>query len=104
MSWIRPNGKGSDTHIYSKYHTDQLTHPDTTAFHYTAVLYLDNEGETFEGGHLQFQNGPTLRPSRGTVVIFTSGEENRHRVSPVHSGIRRALTFFLTCDKSFSIF
>ena len=64
---------------------------------------LDDESSEFQGGHLEFQNGPIIQPQRGLAVIFTSGEENRHRVTPVHSGTRKALTFFLTCDKAYSV-
>ena len=103
LSWIRSNDNDHSPHIYTKFHTDQLTHADSTAFHYTAVVYLDNENSQFQGGHLEFQNGPIIQPERGLAVIFTSGQENRHRVTPVHSGIRRALTFFFTCDKSYSV-
>ena len=49
----------------------------------------------------------TIKPCcilrRGLAVIFTSGEENLHRVTPVMWGMRRALTIFLTCDKALSI-
>ena len=100
MSWIRPNLNASEAKVYTKYHTDQLTHADTTSFHYTVVIYLDND---FEGGHLQFRDGPIFTPSRGLTVIFTSGMENRHRVTPIFAGLRRALTVFLTCDKAHSV-
>ena len=52
---------------------------------------------------LQFGDGAIYTPRRGLAVIFTSGEENLHRVTPVMWGMRRALTMFLSCDKSFSI-
>ena len=103
LSWIKSNNNATKVKIYSKYHVDQLTHDDCTAFHYTVVIYLDNESEKFHGGHLQFGNGEIYTPRRGLAVIFTSGEENLHRVTPVLWGMRRALTIFLTCDKSYSI-
>ena len=53
--------------------------------------------------YLQFGDGAIFTPKRGMVVIFTSGEENLHRVTPVMWGMRRALTMFLSCDKAFSI-
>ena len=82
---------------------DQLTQADSTSFHYTAVIYLDNESQEFHGGHLEFEGGFQIKPRRGLAVIFTSGEENVHRVTPVTKGLRRAMTIFLTCDKAFSV-
>lgn len=101
LSWIRANPDHQDqSQIYSQYHVDQLTYPDSIWFHYTAVIYLDNESQSFHGGHLQFGNGAIYTPRKGLAVIFTSGDENLHRVTPILWGMRRALTVFLTCDKS----
>ena len=101
LSWIKASS--NETQLYSRYHVDQLTHEDSTSFHYTAVIYLDNESHQFHGGHLQFGDGAIYTPRRGLAVIFTSGEENLHRVTPVMWGMRRALVIFLTCDKALSI-
>ena len=101
LTWI--NSNSTKNHIYTDFHVDQLTQADSTAFHYTAVIYLDNESQEFHGGHLEFEGGFQIKPRRGLAVIFTSGEENVHRVTPVTKGLRRALTIFLTCDKAFSV-
>ena len=104
LSWIHANSVSEERpHIYTKFHTDQLTNVESTAFHFTAVIYLDDESAHFHGGHLEFQNGPIIQPQRGLAVMFTSGQENRHRVTPVHFGVRRALTLFLTCDRAYSV-
>ena len=103
LSWIKANSKEAKNKLYSKYHVDQLTNDDSTSFHYTAVIYLDDESYQFHGGHLQFGDGAIYTPRRGLAVIFTSGEENLHRVTPVMWGMRRALVIFLTCDKALSI-
>lgn len=100
FSWIQQAKNPDDSQKYSQYHVDQLTYPGSIWFHYTAVIYLDNESQHFHGGHLQFGNGAIYTPRKGLAVIFTSGDENLHRVTPVLWGMRRALTVFLTCDKS----
>ena len=42
-----------------------------------------------------------VKPTKGTLFTFTSGEENRHRVAKVVDGVRVALTVFFTCDPDF---
>ena len=83
LTWIHSNKNETKSNLYSKFHVDQLTHADSTNFHYTAVIYLDNESIDFHGGHLEFSDGQKIQPRRGLAVIFTSGEENIHRVTPV---------------------
>ena len=55
LSWIKASSNETKQ-LYSRYHVDQLTHEDSTSFHYTAVIYLDNESHQFHGGHLQVNN------------------------------------------------
>ena len=62
LSWIKANSNETMTKLYSEYHVDQLTSDDSTSFHYTAVIYLDNESHQFHGGHLQFGDGSIYTP------------------------------------------
>lgn len=101
LSQIRPTS--SLNHAYTHFHADQLSHADTTAFHYTTVIYLDTQFDNFTGGSLEFSSQITIRPTVGLAVLFTSGEENMHRVTRVENGQRRAITVFMTCDKHFSL-
>jgi hypothetical protein len=39
-----------------------------------------------------------VEPKPGRLVIFSSGEENPHRVEPVLSGQRFVLSFWFTTD------
>ena len=53
-------------------------------------LVLEGEGEV------------RVRPEQGSLVTFSSGEENRHRVERVREGVRVAVTLFYTCDEDYS--
>lgn len=45
----------------------------------------------------------TVLPSRGRLVVFSSGSEHPHRVTRVTSGERLALTIAFSCDKGAAI-
>ena len=66
----------------------------------TSIIYLK---EPLDGGRLQFEGGEGVRPVAGTMVTFTSGAENTHRVEEVRAGVRIALTMFWTCDEDYFI-
>ena len=87
-------------------HVDLLQYP---SFEYTALIYLNDHGEEYTGGQFSFVDNSenpknerltTIPPAAGTLVFFTSGPENVHRVHKVQSGLRYALTVSFTCDKS----
>lgn len=73
-------------------------------FHYSALLYLSNYGEDFQGGRFIFTDANsaniTIEPKFGRVSAFTSGSENSHFVEQVSSGERFALIIPFTCDAS----
>jgi hypothetical protein len=85
---------------------DEYWHPhvDTEqygSFAYTALLYLSTHGSDFKGGDFEFVDqveGSRILPARGRLLLFTSGPENRHRVTRVESGERLTLTVPFTCD------
>lgn len=115
---------GARSDSESTVHVDEASF---SRFHYSAVLWLnplqDPAGATvpsqganfsnaaasvnscleFDGGRLTFFQAnaePWLaaEPVAGRATFFSSGWENRHRVSPVHSGQRYALNLFLTAE------
>ena len=86
-------------------------------YDYSGLVYLSTQDEHFEGGDLHFydhrdldcspfvdtenpgpcliQGTPTLSvaPRAGRVIIFGSGRENPHRVTPVTAGTRFVLRY-----------
>lgn len=95
---------------------------NTNHYHYSGLLYMSTYGEDFSGGRLSFVKGDgdnseqcssdqcaearlgdenaemIVEPKPGRLVIFSSGEENPHRVEPVLSGQRFVLSFWFTTD------
>ena len=90
---------------------------------HTAILYLGDEGEDFDGGEFVFANALnippelpvdqggcpvdenpgvrqtyTVKPKCGMLVAFTSGPENVHGVLEVKRGSRYALAQWFTQD------
>ena len=98
LSVIRP---GATSVPYTESHVDLYSYEDS-ALHFTSILYL--QGADI-GGELYLERGEEeerkVEARQGTLLIFTSGEENRHRVAKVVEGVRVALTIFFTCDKDF---
>lgn len=100
---------------------DEYWHPHVDLEQYgsfviTSLLYLADAGAEFEGGQFEFvppgtthENGAraparyVVTPSRGKLVLFTSGSEHPHRVTRVTSGTRLALTIAFTCDESAAV-
>ena len=72
------------------------------AFDFTALIYLSEFGEHFEGGQFAFVDAGaealTVEPREGRTVLFTSGAENVHKVHRVSDGVRLAFTVAFTCD------
>ena len=114
---------GARSDSESTVHVDEASF---SRFHYSAVLWLNPlqnpmpvtaswQGTNlstsatadscleFDGGRLTFWEAnaePWLaaEPVAGRATFFSSGWENRHRVSPVKSGKRYALNLFLTAE------
>ena len=114
---------GARSDSESTVHVDEASF---SRFHYSAVLWLNPLHDLeharaqqppngnlsavasdscldFDGGRLTFwdaNSNPWLaaEPVAGRATFFSSGWENRHRVSPVQSGKRYALNLFLTAE------
>jgi hypothetical protein len=83
-------------------HIDKLQYG---SFAYTGLIYLNDYETEYQGGTFTFvdediRRNHTLKPRTGMLNLFTSGAENVHRVDPVTSGVRYALTIAFTCDHS----
>eukprot|EP00455_Lapot_gusevi_P002354 TRINITY_DN1092_c0_g1_i2.p1 TRINITY_DN1092_c0_g1~~TRINITY_DN1092_c0_g1_i2.p1 ORF type:complete len:289 (-),score=37.37 TRINITY_DN1092_c0_g1_i2:28-894(-) len=85
-------------------HIDRIAYP---SFYYTGLLYLTDGGQDFEGGRFLFVDSDgtqtteiPLQPRAGMLSVFTSGDENVHRVEQVTKGVRYALTIAFTCDET----
>ncbi|CAD6210362.1 unnamed protein product [Miscanthus lutarioriparius] len=70
---------------------------------FTAVCYLNNHGEEYNGGILQFQDGDpsSIVPVAGDVVIYTADNRNVHCVNEVTEGERLTLTLWFTRDRAY---
>merc|ERR1712187_623785 len=71
---------------------------------HTAVLYLHNEESgDFEGAEFFWtplaESPPSqwvrVKPEAGRMVMFTTGAENIHGITPIKGGARCALTLWL---------
>ena len=59
---------------------------NVASYDYSAVLYLNSQGEGFEGGDFCFidaEGDEVLEPRAGRCVLFSSGFEHLHRVETV---------------------
>lgn len=75
---------------------------NTKHYDYSSLLYLADFNEEFTGGLFSFIDESTetiIEPSRGRLVIFTAGAENRHVVRKVETGTRYALNLWFSCDE-----
>jgi hypothetical protein len=66
---------------------------------FSALVYLNDHGLHFEGGHFAFVDEDADRripPVKGRLVSFRSGFENMHQVQPVTSGVRFVLALFFS--------
>jgi len=53
---------------------------------YSLLIYENDYGKDFNGGELEFADGFTYKPKRGSYIMFDSSEV--HRVLPIKSGTR----------------
>ncbi|GAB2226281.1 hypothetical protein Droror1_Dr00022082 [Drosera rotundifolia] len=65
---------------------------------FTAVCYLNNYGEDFQGGAFHFQEGEpaSILPMAGDVVMYTADSRNAHSVDEITGGERLTLTLWFS--------
>lgn len=62
---------------------------------YSALVYLNNWGEDFTGGEIEFPlQNVLIHPRQGQLLYFKGDVEHIHEVKRVESGIRKNLVFF----------
>lgn len=74
---------------------------NTPHYDYSALLYLSDYDEEFTGGLFAFKDKTRVHivePSRGRLLMFTSGKENLHHVRRVRSGTRYVMSMWFACD------
>ena len=85
LSVIRP---GATPVPYTETHCDFYSYEDS-ALHFTSILYLRGAEQ---GGELYLEREEgeerEVKPTKGTLFTFTSGEENRHRAHRSGAGIK----------------
>ena len=68
--------------------------------HFSALVYLNSQGEQFQGGSFVFETAAAgmrvVRPRPGLLLAFSSGPENVHWVAPITCGERYVLTLWFT--------
>lgn len=84
-------------------HVDKVRTPQLVV---TSILWLSTVGKDFEGGRLEFLNGPNqssvwIEPKMGRFAAWTSSYENPHGVQEMFYGQRYALILAFTVDKNF---
>lgn len=103
--WSRLDGAQRPQTRHDEYWHPHVDTEQYGTFAYTALLYLSSHGSDFDGGAFEFvdQDGGRVLPARGRLLLFTSGPENRHRVTRVESGVRLTLTVPFTCDPAAAV-
>ena len=87
------------THAYWNPHVDKA---NIASYDYSALLYLNAQGDAFEGGDFAFvdeEDDKTVAPRAGRLLTFTSGLENLHQVREVTKGSRLVLAMWFTCSE-----
>jgi hypothetical protein len=93
----RINGSREAKTAHDEYWHEHVDKIQYGTFVYTALIYL-NSIPSYSGGRLLFNDSSVVVPSVGGLLWFSSGSENPHRVEPVHSGVRWALTVAFECS------
>jgi predicted 2-oxoglutarate/Fe(II)-dependent dioxygenase YbiX len=62
---------------------------------FSALIYLNNYGEEFTGGEIEFPlQNVLVEPKAGQLIFFKGDVDHIHEVKTVTSGIRKNLVFF----------
>jgi predicted 2-oxoglutarate/Fe(II)-dependent dioxygenase YbiX len=89
--------------VHDEYWHEHVDTEQYGSFVHTGLVYLNTQGVDYIGGDFEFIDGKartTIHPTQGSLLLFSSGQENVHRVTKVTKGIRYALIIATTCDSS----
>jgi predicted 2-oxoglutarate/Fe(II)-dependent dioxygenase YbiX len=77
--------------------------PNHTAWRWvTAMIYLNTQGEDFEGGSIVFPRiDKEISPKAGQIVGFRCDGIHAHEVTPITSGVRRAIAVWFTPNERY---
>jgi len=96
ISWLSPLDATphNEEYAYTVLHCDKANNFE---YDISALLYLSTHDQDFGGGELRFVDPVSLKevallPDAGRLVVFDSGIDNLHRVSPVSWGDRLLLS------------
>mmetsp|Transcript_108308 Transcript_108308/g.316841 ORF Transcript_108308/g.316841 Transcript_108308/m.316841 type:complete len:425 (-) Transcript_108308:68-1342(-) len=104
LSRVVPAGSSEAEEHKHTVHCDESSFP---RFHHSAVLWLTPQDHD-TGGEVEFYDADqqvwrrTVQPAQGRVVLFTSGWENIHRVTPLKRGRRWSLPSFASIRPPFN--
>lgn len=88
-----------EEHVYWNAHVDKA---NVASYDYAALLYLNTQGEHYEGGDFAFVDAGEdciVSPRRGRLLTFTAGPENLHQVRRVSRGTRFVLATWFTLSE-----
>jgi hypothetical protein len=93
---IMSEGARNDLHADSS-ELDGALIPESTELHYSALIYLNTQGEDYTGGLLEFPlQDKSLSTKAGTVVFFKGDYTRPHEVTLVESGLRKVIVLFFS--------
>lgn len=91
---------GEEEHAYWNVHVDKA---NVASYDYAALLYLNSQGEHFQGGDFAFVDAREdclVSPCAGRLLTFTAGPENLHQVRRVTQGTRFVLAMWFTLSSA----
>lgn len=91
---------------HDEYWHEHIDRMQYGSFVFTGLLYLNDFDLDYTGGKFGFVDrdaNRTIEPVAGRLLLFSSGDENIHKVFKVDSGKRLALTIAFTCDRSVAV-
>ncbi|CCI43114.1 unnamed protein product [Albugo candida] len=95
------NASWAPNEMHDEYWHLHVDNDNTPHYDYSALLYLSDYDREFTGGLFAFKDKTRVHivePSRGRLLMFTSGKENLHHVRRVRSGTRYVMSMWFACD------
>ena len=89
--------------LHDEYFHAHVDKNNTGHYDYSGLIYLSTVDEDFTGGLFEWLDDAgnvqsTVAPRAGMLSMFTSSQENPHRLQRVETGERIALSLWFTCN------